>query len=65
VFLALWPHGLAEDDALQGIAWQWLAMGGARTQAPAGGETVGQNPTDRFALLAGQDTAFPRLGCSP
>ena len=38
VFLALWKHGLAAYDALQGIDWEWLAMDGAMTKAPLGGE---------------------------
>ena len=42
VFLALWQHGLAEYDALQGIDWQWLAIDGARTKAPLGGENGGE-----------------------
>ena len=43
VFLALWQHGLAEYDALQGIDWQWLAIDGARTKAPLGGKTVAKS----------------------
>ena len=42
VFLALWEHGLAAYEALQGIDWEWLAMDGAMTKAPLGGETGGQ-----------------------
>ena len=38
VFLALWKHGLAAYDALQGMDWEWLAMDGAMTKAPLGGE---------------------------
>jgi hypothetical protein len=38
---------LADDDALHGIDWEWLAMDGAMTQAPLGGKKVGKNPTDR------------------
>jgi transposase len=44
VFLALWQHGLAEYDALQGIDWQWLAMDGAMTKAPLGGEKGREEP---------------------
>src|SRR5499426_2096486 len=47
VFVALWEQGLVEYDALQGIDWAWLAMDGAMTKAPLGGEKVGKNPTDR------------------
>lgn len=42
VFLALWEHGLAAYDALKGIDWEWLAMDGALTKAPLGGEKGGQ-----------------------
>jgi transposase len=42
VFLALWQSGLAAYDALQGIDWEWLAMDGAMTKAPLGGEKGGQ-----------------------
>ena len=42
VFVALWEQGLVEYDALQGIAWEWLAMDGAMTKAPLGGEKGGQ-----------------------
>lgn len=42
VFVALWEQGLVEYDALQGIDWQWLAMDGAMTKAPLGGEKGGQ-----------------------
>jgi putative transposase len=47
LFLALWKSGLLANDALQGIDWEWLAMDGAMTKAPLGGEMVGKNPTDR------------------
>jgi putative transposase len=44
VFVALWEQGLEEYAALQGIDWEWLAMDGAMTKAPLGGEKVGKNP---------------------
>ena len=44
VFVALWEQGLVEYDALQGIDWAWLAMDGAMTKAPLGGEKGGQEP---------------------
>jgi transposase len=44
VFVALWEQGLVEYDALQGLDWEWLAMDGAMTQAPLGGEKGGQAP---------------------
>jgi putative transposase len=47
VFLELWKSGLVEYEALKGIDWTWLAMDGAMTKAPLGGEKVGKNPTDR------------------
>ena len=43
-FLALWQSGLAAYEALQGIDWEWLAMDGAITKAPLGGEKGGQEP---------------------
>ena len=42
VFVAWWEQGLGDYDAWQGIDWAWLAMDGAMTQAPLGGETGGQ-----------------------
>ena len=44
VFLGLWEQGLTEYDALKGIDWEWLAMDGAMTKAPLGGEKGGQEP---------------------
>src|SRR4030095_14659984 len=44
VFLRLWTQGLVAYDALQGIAWEWLAMDGAMTQAPLGGGNGGEKP---------------------
>ena len=44
VFLELWKRGLAAYDALHGIDWEWLAMDGAMTKAPLGGEKGGQEP---------------------
>jgi transposase len=46
VFLAWWGQGLAADDAWQGIDWGWLAMDGAMTNAPLGGEK-GRPESDR------------------
>lgn len=42
VFLALWTQGLTASEAWQGIDWEWLAMDGAMTNAPRGGEKGGQ-----------------------
>jgi transposase len=44
VFLELWKRGLADYDAMQGIDWEWLAMDGAMTKAPLGGEKGGPEP---------------------
>jgi transposase len=38
VFAQLWLCGLLACDALQQIDWRWLAMDGAITKAPLGGE---------------------------
>ena len=42
VFLTLWKQGLVADDARQGMAWAGLAMEGAMTKAPLGGDNDGQ-----------------------
>jgi putative transposase len=47
VFVSVWAQGLEEYDALKGLDWEWLAMDGAMTKAPLGGERTGRNPTDR------------------
>ena len=38
VFEQFWQLGLITVDALDGIDWSWLAMDGAMTKAPLGGE---------------------------
>jgi putative transposase len=38
VFLKFWQAGLEQFDDLRGIDWEWLAMDGAMTKAPLGGE---------------------------
>lgn len=38
VFEEFWRLGLVALDALDGIDWSWLAMDGAMTKAPLGGE---------------------------
>ena len=38
VFLTLWKAGVARFDEAHGIDWDWLAMDGALTKAPLGGE---------------------------
>jgi putative transposase len=50
VFVTLWATGLKEYDELKGLDWAWLAMDGAMTKAPLGGERTGRNPTDRGKL---------------
>ena len=38
VFYQLWHSGLGEYDVNVGLDWEWLAMDGAMTKAPLGGE---------------------------
>lgn len=38
VFEQFWRQGLLEYDRLKGIDWDWLALDGAMTKAPLGGE---------------------------
>jgi transposase len=38
VFANFWRLGLLEYDGLKGIDWDWLALDGAMTKAPLGGE---------------------------
>jgi transposase len=47
VFEAFWREGLLAYDEVAGIDWTWLAIDGAMTKAPLGGEKTGPNPTDR------------------
>ena len=53
VLLALWKSGLAASEALKGIDWEWLALDGAMTKAPLGGEQGGQE-ADRSWEARGQ-----------
>jgi transposase len=46
-FLKLWREGLAEYDAMEGIAWDWQSIDGAMHKAPLAQECSGANPTDR------------------
>jgi transposase len=41
VFLQLWQAGVERFDEARGIEWDWLAMDGALTKAPLGGEKHG------------------------
>jgi len=47
VFHEFWRRGLLAYDSLKELDWSWLAMDGAMTKAPLGGEKTGPNPTDR------------------
>ncbi len=47
VFKEFWRRGLLVYDEFVGIDWNWLAMDGAMTKAPLGGQQTGPNPTDR------------------
>ena len=38
VFEHMWRAGVLEYDELKGLDWEWLAMDGAMTKAPLGGE---------------------------
>ena len=38
VFHEFWRQGLLAYDKLKGVDWSWLAMDGAMTKAPLGGE---------------------------
>jgi transposase len=44
VFGEFWRRGLMAYDALKGIDWSWVAMDGAMTKAPLGGEKNGPQP---------------------
>ena len=44
VFLKFWKRGLLAYDRLRGIDWSWLAMDGAMSKAPLGGEKDGPEP---------------------
>ena len=46
-FKKLWYKGLAEYDDLEGIAWEWISVGGSYLKAPMAQKAVGKNPTDR------------------
>ena len=39
-----WKRGLLEYDKTKGIKWNWLAMDGAMTKAPLGGEKNRRKP---------------------
>lgn len=37
-FARLWEEALCDYDAMEGLDWSWLALDGAMTKAPLGGE---------------------------
>lgn len=37
-FVRLWEEALCDYDELKGLDWSWLALDGAMTKAPLGGE---------------------------
>ena len=41
VFEGMWRAGVSVYDELKGLDWEWLAMDGAMTKAPLGGERDG------------------------
>ncbi len=43
-FTRLWEAALHDYDALKGLDWQWLALDGAMTKAPLGGEKNRSQP---------------------
>ena len=47
-FLASWRSGLAEDDEMENIAWDWQSIDGALVKAPLAIEWVGANPMWRI-----------------
>jgi hypothetical protein len=47
VFRGIWQRGLAEYDAMEGIAWLWEVADGSNIEAPLAQESIGPNPTDR------------------
>src|SRR6266511_6163565 len=59
VFEELWRRGLVAYDERVGLEWEWLAMDGAMTKAPLGGEKTGPNPTDR-AKRGRNDRSSPK-----
>jgi transposase len=56
VFHEFWRRGLLAYDSLKGLDWSWLAMDGAMTKAPLGGE---KNWTQSHRSGQGRDQAEP------
>lgn len=63
VFHEIWRQGLLEYDEKVGLDWSWLALDGAMTKAPLGGEATGPNPTDR-AKRGRNARSLPRVRAS-
>ena len=59
-FIALWQAGLAEYDAMEGIAWRWQSIDGAFLKSPLAQEPV---PTDRGKKWKQADVAGRRPWC--
>ena len=47
VFFQLWERGLMLYDKTKGLKLKWQSIDGAVTKSPLGGESTGNNPTDR------------------
>jgi putative transposase len=59
VFLKLWQKGVEQFDEVRGIDWNWLAMDGAMTKAPLGGEK-NRAESNRSGQIRGQAEPFDR-----
>lgn len=67
-------RGLAEYDAMAGIAWLWEAAAGSNIEALPAQESTGPNPADRgkngtkrsllVASGANRHIAFPQVGAA-
>ena len=64
VFEEFWRQGLLAYDALLGIDWNWMAVDGAMTKAPLGGEKSWSQP-DRPRQAGNQTVTADRRPRSP
>lgn len=64
VFEEFWRQGLLAYDALVGIDWSWMAVDGAMTKAPLGGEKSRSQP-NRPRQSGDQALALDRWPRSP
>lgn len=64
VFLEMWQQGLLAYDALNGIDWDWLALDGAMTKAPLGGEKNRPQPHGSRQRRHQTQHAHGRAGCA-